>query len=485
MRPKPALRHRARPAGSPGYPRVGLGPLVEEVLGLSPGEGALRRRLVHPAAARAVAALRRARRRGARRAARRPRRGARRAGQARVGRGGVRGDRSPPPGRRPGSTRGAAPPACTGSAAPRSWPSCARCGRPATRWPSSATSPPAGVLPDAAIVEAALAKPRRSTAAAHGVPGFTGRGARRTGRPLAGGARRRRAPCPEAELPPPRLPTDAPPPARAWADRDPAAAARLGRGPHRGRRDRRRAPACRWRTCWPPTPSAGCAGRRRTTSTRTSSPRSSRGHGARPWQLDAHRAGARRGPAPAARAPARRDRRRLVTPAARLERVGLARAARSPAGDLRSAARTPRRAGRTPTPLDGIRASTPATPRPTTTPGCLAVLLETGEVDRRRRLEGRPGPGRRRRDRLRPRRAVPRPGPGHRAGRPAHRVGRSTSPGVTPASSPRCSPTTCPPAGRWSATASSWSHADAPRRLVRVPGRDGRTVGATALVTGE
>ena len=52
-----------------GYPRVGLGPLVENVLGLRPGEGPLGRRLVDPTPARAVAALRRPRRRGARRAA--------------------------------------------------------------------------------------------------------------------------------------------------------------------------------------------------------------------------------------------------------------------------------------------------------------------------------------------------------------------------------------------------------------------------------
>ena len=53
-----------------GLPRVGLAAVVEHYLGLSAGEGALRGRLVHPAAARAVAALRRARRRGADRAAR-------------------------------------------------------------------------------------------------------------------------------------------------------------------------------------------------------------------------------------------------------------------------------------------------------------------------------------------------------------------------------------------------------------------------------
>ena len=69
--------------------------MVEEVLGLTPGEGALGGRLVDPAAARAVAALRRARRRGAGRAARRAGRPARRAGQARLGRAGVRRDRWP------------------------------------------------------------------------------------------------------------------------------------------------------------------------------------------------------------------------------------------------------------------------------------------------------------------------------------------------------------------------------------------------------
>ena len=61
----PAVRHRARrphPGAAPGGPRRGGRALPRA----QPGQGALRGRLVDPAAARAVAALRRARRRGAR-----------------------------------------------------------------------------------------------------------------------------------------------------------------------------------------------------------------------------------------------------------------------------------------------------------------------------------------------------------------------------------------------------------------------------------
>ncbi len=80
-----ALRHRAGRAACSASPGSGSAPLVEQVLGLCPGEGALRRRLVHPTAARAMAALRRARRRGARRAARPAGRPAARSREARLG----------------------------------------------------------------------------------------------------------------------------------------------------------------------------------------------------------------------------------------------------------------------------------------------------------------------------------------------------------------------------------------------------------------
>lgn len=85
---------------------------------------------------------------------------------------------------------------------------------------------PGRVLPDAAIVAAATALPRS-------VDDLTAL------RPFAGKGTRRRAEqwyaaieagleVPDAALPSPRGPaSDSPPPARAWADRDPAAAARL------------------------------------------------------------------------------------------------------------------------------------------------------------------------------------------------------------------------------------------------------------------
>lgn len=85
---------------------------------------------------------------------------------------------------------------------------------------------PGRVLPDAAIIAAATALPRSVDELV-------------ALRPFAGRATRRRAPHwfravrSALELPPDRLPTlrgprsDGPPPPRAWADRDPAAAARL------------------------------------------------------------------------------------------------------------------------------------------------------------------------------------------------------------------------------------------------------------------
>ncbi len=85
----PAVRHRAGRAPGrvpPGRSR----PDDRERARPLAGQGALRGGLVHPPAARAVAAVRRARRRGAGRAAGRARAGAGRPGQARLGAGGVR-----------------------------------------------------------------------------------------------------------------------------------------------------------------------------------------------------------------------------------------------------------------------------------------------------------------------------------------------------------------------------------------------------------
>jgi ribonuclease D len=81
------------------------------------------------------------------------------------------------------------------------------------------------VLPDSAIVEAAVAMPATQPALA-ALQGFSGRGARRYVRQWAAAVAEARA-LPDAELPPQNLPSDGPPPARVWGDRDPAAAARL------------------------------------------------------------------------------------------------------------------------------------------------------------------------------------------------------------------------------------------------------------------
>ena len=88
---------------------------------------------------------------------------------------------------------------------------------------------PSRVLPDAAIVQAALAGP--VTAEQLGaLPGFRGRSRRARGR--AELSRWADVLRDASHLPPDQLPTakpryDGPPPARAWADRDPEAAARL------------------------------------------------------------------------------------------------------------------------------------------------------------------------------------------------------------------------------------------------------------------
>ncbi|MGK4580663.1 ribonuclease D [Kitasatospora sp. HPMI-4] len=84
---------------------------------------------------------------------------------------------------------------------------------------------PGRVLPDAAIVNAALAMPQ-SVPALQAVQGFGPRVNRRQLEQwLAALARARE--IPEAELPPAAAPHDGPPPPRAWAEKDPVAAARL------------------------------------------------------------------------------------------------------------------------------------------------------------------------------------------------------------------------------------------------------------------
>ncbi|MEZ0072647.1 HRDC domain-containing protein [Planotetraspora sp. GP83] len=84
---------------------------------------------------------------------------------------------------------------------------------------------PGRVLPDSAIVQAALDQPRTTKALTDIAP-FTGRSARRHLREWLAAVTRARS-MPDAELPQPVGPGDGPPPANRWADRDPVAAKRL------------------------------------------------------------------------------------------------------------------------------------------------------------------------------------------------------------------------------------------------------------------
>ncbi|MFF4605069.1 HRDC domain-containing protein [Streptomyces sp. NPDC001339] len=84
---------------------------------------------------------------------------------------------------------------------------------------------PGKVLGDTAIVEAALHLPQSSHALA-ALPGFGHRMGRRQLEQWQAAIDRARA-LPESELPQPGQPLNGPPPPRAWADKDPAAAARL------------------------------------------------------------------------------------------------------------------------------------------------------------------------------------------------------------------------------------------------------------------
>ncbi|GGO92158.1 HRDC domain-containing protein [Wenjunlia tyrosinilytica] len=84
---------------------------------------------------------------------------------------------------------------------------------------------PGRVLTDAAIVAAALAPPA-TTHALVALPGFGNRGSRRQLDVWMAAIDRARA-LPENRLPQPTAPMTGPPPPRAWADKDPVAAARL------------------------------------------------------------------------------------------------------------------------------------------------------------------------------------------------------------------------------------------------------------------
>ncbi|MBQ0986584.1 ribonuclease D [Streptomyces sp. F63] len=84
---------------------------------------------------------------------------------------------------------------------------------------------PGKVLSDAAIVEAALALPQNAQALA-ALPGFGHRMGRKQLEQWQAAVDRARA-LPDAELPQPGQAVTGPPPPRSWADKDPAAAARL------------------------------------------------------------------------------------------------------------------------------------------------------------------------------------------------------------------------------------------------------------------
>ena len=86
---------------------------------------------------------------------------------------------------------------------------------------------PGRVLPDSAIVEAANALPRDKRALL-ALKGFRGRGAERYANRWVEALQTARE-LPDDQLPPMAARYDGPPPPRAWADRDPVAAARLSK----------------------------------------------------------------------------------------------------------------------------------------------------------------------------------------------------------------------------------------------------------------
>lgn len=142
---------------------------------------------------------------------------------------------------------------------------------------------PTRVLPDAAIIEAARVLPARPADLA-GVPGFDNRGARRHTTEWMRAIRRAKA-QPDRAMPPlSPPPSDGPPPAHRWSDRDPDAASRLTaiRAAVAALADEHHLPAENLlppdavrRLAWqPPAPATA-----ETVSARLA------GHGARPWQV--------------------------------------------------------------------------------------------------------------------------------------------------------------------------------------------------------
>lgn len=142
---------------------------------------------------------------------------------------------------------------------------------------------PGKVLGDAAIVEAALNLPANSHALA-ALPGFGHRMGRRQLEQWQAAVDRART-LSESELPQPGQPLNGPPPPRAWADKDPAAAARLSAARAAVTslaeslnlpQENLITPDTVRRLCWEPPAEP----------TRESVAEVLTGHGARPWQIE-------------------------------------------------------------------------------------------------------------------------------------------------------------------------------------------------------
>ncbi|MFB6624712.1 MULTISPECIES: ribonuclease D [unclassified Streptomyces] len=142
---------------------------------------------------------------------------------------------------------------------------------------------PGKVLSDAAIVEASLAVPVNVTALM-ALPGYGHRMGRRQLEQWQAAVDRARA-LPESELPQPGQQVAGPPPPRAWADKDPVAAARLSAARAAVSalaeelnlpQENLITPDTVRRVCWePPTPGDA-----------TGVAAALTGHGARPWQVE-------------------------------------------------------------------------------------------------------------------------------------------------------------------------------------------------------
>lgn len=142
---------------------------------------------------------------------------------------------------------------------------------------------PGRVLPDAAIVDAALADPSTVDELA-ALPVFSGRAQRRLASVWLDALKRARA-LQRSELPDPNPPSNGPPPVNRWSDRDPDAAARLLAartatasiaGQHKLPVENLLQPELVRRLCWepPPAPSAEVVAE------------TLRNGGARPWQIE-------------------------------------------------------------------------------------------------------------------------------------------------------------------------------------------------------